>query len=468
MLYSGLQNLLAAASGKTALDARLSGRKCLVDVSGRWLSYDEVLSLMRSQALELDRHRGGMALVAPANDVASAVAILAAWAVGIAIALIDPAIEPAARDAFVSAFRPEVAFTSQTGYIATGLSGKPVYPGTGILLSTSGTTGSSKFVRLPSTALFVNADQIARVLEINERDVGVCHLPLHYSYGLSVLLSHIERGAAAFLTDEKITSRDFGEKISAVGGTHLPGVPFHYTALARMGLDRLVPPSVMTFTQAGGHLDRRVREAIYAEARARGARFYVMYGQTEAAPRMTTLPSHVFPTKPDSVGRSVPGGRIEIIDENGALLPPETVGRIVYRGPNVMWGYATSRACLARGDELNGRLETGDMGRLDADGYLFIIGRNQRFAKIAGLRIGLDEIEQRLKPEFDVALLPDTESVRIYFAGPEGAKEAVAQRLRDLAGEYRIPSRSFVLTPVAAIPLKASGKVDFARLSALA
>jgi hypothetical protein len=106
---------------------------------------------------------------------------------------------------------------------------------------------------------------------------------------------------------------------------------------------------------------------------------------------MTTLPSHVFPAKPDSVGCSVPGGQIEIVDENGALLSPETVGRIVYRGPNVMWGYATSRACLARGDELNGRLETGDMGRLDADGYLYIIGRNQRFAKIAGLRIGIDE-----------------------------------------------------------------------------
>jgi acyl-CoA synthetase (AMP-forming)/AMP-acid ligase II len=193
-----------------------------------------------------------------------------------------------------------------------------------------------------------------------------------------------------------------------------------------------------------------------------------MYGQTEAAPRMTTLPSHVFPGKPDSVGCSVPGGQIEIADENGALLSPETVGRIVYRGPNVMWGYATSRACLARGDELNGRLETGDIGRLDADGYLYIIGRNQRFAKIAGLRISIDEIEQRLKPKFDVALMPDTESVRIYFSSPEGDTETLAQCLSDLAGEYRIPLRSFVLVPVAAIPLKANGKVDFARLSALA
>src|SRR5262249_9784846 len=155
----------------------LSGRKCLVDVSGHWLSYEEVLSLMRPQVLALGRHRGGMALVAPENDVASAVAILAAWAAVIAVALFDPAIAQATRDAFVSAFHPEVLFTSQTGYIATGSSGEPVHPGTGILLSTSGTTGSSKFVRLPSTALFVNADQIARVLEITERDVGVCHLP---------------------------------------------------------------------------------------------------------------------------------------------------------------------------------------------------------------------------------------------------------------------------------------------------
>lgn len=468
MSTSGLQNLLAAASGGTTIDERLSGRNCLVDEAGRWFTYGEVLSLIRSQALQLERHRGGVALIAPANDVMSVVAILAAWAAGVAAALIDPAIQPVAREALISVFGPEVLFTSQTGYVATGSSGEPVYPGTGILLSTSGTTGSSKFVRLPSTALFVNANQIARVLKINERDVGVCHLPLHYSYGLSVLLSHIERGAAVFLTDEKVTSREFGEKISAMGGTHLPGVPFHYTVLARMGLDRLVPPSVTTLTQAGGHLERRIREAIYAQARARGARFYVMYGQTEAAPRMTTLDSDLFPTKPNSVGRAVPAGHIEIVDEKGALLPPETAGQIVYRGPNVMWGYATSRACLARGDELNGRLETGDMGRLDVDGNLFIIGRNQRFAKIAGLRIGLDEIEQRLKPEFDVALLPDTETVRIYFAGPEGTAEALAQRVSDLAGEYNIPCRSFVLTPVAAIPLKASGKVDVGRLSVFA
>ncbi len=468
MSGAGLKNLLAAASGAAAIDQLLSERKCLVDHTGRWLSYGEVLSLIRSQARELKRHRGGVALVAPANDIASAVAILAAWSAGIAVALIDPAAELAARNAFVSAFKPEVTFTPQAGFIATGLSGEPVRPGTGILMSTSGTTGSSKFVRLPSEALFANANQIARVLAINERDIGICHLPLHYSYGLSVLLSHIESGAAAFLTDEKITSPDFGTKISAAGGTHLPGVPFHYTTIARMGLDRIVPPSVTTFTQAGGHLERRFRDTIYTQAQTRGARFYVMYGQTEAAPRMTTLPDHVFPAKPDSVGCALPGGKIEIVDENGNSLPPETVGRIVYRGPNVMWGYATSRACLTRGDDLNGRLETGDMGRLDDDGFLFIVGRNQRLAKIAGLRIGLDEIEQRLKPEFDVALLPDTESVRIYFAGPAGTTEALSQRVSALAGEYKIPARSFVLTPVAAIPLKASGKVDFARLNALA
>jgi acyl-CoA synthetase (AMP-forming)/AMP-acid ligase II len=408
-----------------------------------------------------------VALIAPDNDCASVIAILGAWGAGLAVALIDPTLNSVARDHIVDALHPEVVFTPEDGFDITGRCGEPITSGTGILLSTSGTTGSSKFARLSTGGLLANASQIVQALNITEDEVGICHLPLHYSYGLSVLLSHIEQGAGLFLTKEKITSPEFPKKIAAAGGSHLPGVPFHYTTMLRLGCDRVVPTTVRTFTQAGGHLDRSSREAFYTWATHRKARFYIMYGQTEAGPRMTTLASEAFSGKPESVGKPMAGGRIEIVNESGVRVPAGQVGQIVYHGPNVMWGYATSRACLGLGDEMNGCLETGDMGWLDSDGDLFVTGRNQRFAKVAGLRISLDEVERYLKADFDVALISEADSIRVFVAGQQNCREALSSRLSELAAVYKIPRRSFLLVPVPAIPLRESGKVDFARLREL-
>ncbi len=294
-------------------------------------------------------------------------------------------------------------------------------------------------MRLPNEAVFANAHQIADGLLIGAGDVAVCHLPLHYSYGLSVLLSHLEQGAAAFLTEAKITSADFSIRLASAGATHFPGVPFHYTTLARLGLARLIPPSVTTFTQAGGRLERRFAEAIHAQATARGARLCVMYGQTEAGPRMTTLPSDRFPLKPESVGRALKGGRLEIVNETGTVLPEGQVGQIVYYGPNVMRGYATSRSCLLQGDQMNGRLETGDVGYLDRDGDLFITGRNQQFAKVAGLRIELDEVERLLRPDFEAVIIAGADCIHVFAPELDRNGGALAQRLADLANRFGTP-----------------------------
>jgi acyl-CoA synthetase (AMP-forming)/AMP-acid ligase II len=468
---SALKALLGALAGHGTLDDRLGDRPCLADDTDVSLTYAEVVAAAGAQAAALRRLAGGMALLAPRNDIPSVVALLAAWGAGLAIGLVDPAINPQARDAIVAAFRPEVVALPGVEYIADRVAEPPVRSGTGILLSTSGTTGSSKFVRLSNAALFANADQIACTLGILPDDVGACHLPLHYSYGLSVLLSHLERGAAVLLTEAKITSVEFLARLAAGRATHFPGVPFHYTVLARLGparlgLNRLMPPSVRTFTQAGGHLDVRLREVIHEQVRARGGAFYMMYGQTEAAPRMTTLAPERFPRKPGSVGAALPGGRIEILQDDGATAPVGSVGQVVYSGPNVMWGYATSRDCLARGDEMNGRLETGDTGWLDAEGDLFITGRNRRLAKIAGLRINLDEVELRLKAEFEIALLPGDEAILVFTA--EASKQRMDERLAQLAGEYSIPARSFRVRQIHRMPHLASGKVDCNALRELA
>ena len=287
---------------------------------------------------------------------------------------------------------------------------------------------------------------------------------MHYSYGLSVVTSHLTAGGRLCLINDSITSPSFWSKIGKVGGSHFPGVPFHYVALARLGAG-IVPQSVKVFTQAGGALDLRVQTKIHEWATQRGGQFFVMYGQTEASPRMATLQHGDHSRKAGSVGVALAGGRLSIVDENGATLPADAIGTVVYEGPNVMLGYAMSRSDLGKGDEMKGRLETGDLGRLDAEGFLYLTGRAKRFAKIAGYRLGLDEIEKELFAVCPVACLDLGEKIAV--AHEQESETALKSRIRELADTYKVPSSSFALRKVVQIPRAASGKIDYARLKDL-
>jgi len=266
------------------------------------------------------------------------------------------------------------------------------------------------------------------------------------------------------LINDSITSPSFWSKIGTVGGSHFPGVPFHYVALARLGAG-LVPDSVKTFTQAGGALDLRVQTKIREWAAQRGGQFFVMYGQTEASPRMATLQHADHVRKAGSVGVALAGGQFSIVDDSGAPLPADTVGTVVYEGPNVMLGYAMSGADLHKGDEMNGRLKTGDLGRLDAEGFLYLTGRTKRFAKIAGYRLGLDEIEKELFAVCPVACLDLGEKIAV--AHEQESETALKARVRELADNYKVPSSSFALRRITQIPRASSGKIDYARLKDL-
>jgi acyl-coenzyme A synthetase/AMP-(fatty) acid ligase len=180
---------------------------------------------------------------------------------------------------------------------------------------------------------------------------------------------------------------------------------------------------------------------------------------------MATLQHADFSRKAGSVGVALAGGRLSIVDDKGSPLAADAIGTVVYEGPNVMLGYAMSRSDLSNGDEMKGRLETGDLGRLDADGFLYLTGRTKRFAKIAGYRLGLDEIEQELNPVCPVACLDLGE--KIVVAHEQESETALKSRIRELADTYKVPSSSFALRKIAQIPRAASGKIDYARLKDL-
>jgi acyl-CoA synthetase (AMP-forming)/AMP-acid ligase II len=341
--------------------------------------------------------------------------------------------------------------------------GRPMAADLAVLLSTSGTTGSAKFVRLTGANLAANAGQIAEALGITARDVAVAHLPLHYSYGLSVVTSHLRVGAAVHLWPDSVTTPEFWAAARQAGATHFPGVPFHYNFLGRGDLLKIVPETLRTFTQAGGALDRRIQTRMHDMLKPAGGRFYVMYGQTEAAPRMTTLPAERLPEKLGSVGVALAGGELSILDEAGQPLPAGQTGQVVYQGPNVMLGYAETREDLGAPDVMDGRLETGDLGYLDAEGYLFLTGRLKRFAKLYGLRISLDEVEARFRLGAEVAAIEGKDKIALYTEAPE----AISALVSTVAGEYKIPANSFSVREIAHIPRKSNGKVDYPALDAL-
>ncbi|MDH5573746.1 MAG: AMP-binding protein, partial [Gammaproteobacteria bacterium] len=220
----------------------------------------------------------------------------------------------------------------------------------------------------------------------------------HYSYGLSILNSHLLSGATLLLTDEPVTSRKFWDFFKTHDATSFGGVPYTYEMLSRLRFERMSLPSLRYMTQAGGKLDVNLVKSFAQVAADMGCKFYVMYGQTEATARISYLSSELVSDNPSSIGVAIPGGKVWIEDADHQLIDSAGIeGDLVYQGDNVMMGYAESRKDLALGDELKGILRTGDIAKKDEQGLYYIVGRSKRFIKIFGNRVNLEDIELQLK-----------------------------------------------------------------------
>jgi acyl-CoA synthetase (AMP-forming)/AMP-acid ligase II len=267
-----------------------------------------------------------------------------------------------------------------------------------LLLSTSGTTGSPKLVRLSYSNLVSNASSICSYLNITDKDRAISSLPMNYSFGLSIINSHLFLGGSILMTMESITQRKFWDLFNEFKVTSLSGVPYTFEILKKFRLLNFELPSLKKLTQAGGKLSNDLIEYFADFSRNKGIDFVVMYGQTEGTARLSYLPTEFINNKLGSIGMPIPGGRFHLVDENGVKIEaPETSGELIYIGPNVMLGYADKLDDLFKGDVNKGVLSTGDIAYFDIDGFYFIVGRIKRFIKIFGNRINLDELEQLLK-----------------------------------------------------------------------
>src|SRR5690606_38447271 len=252
-----------------------------------------------------------------------------------------------------------------------------------------------KGVVLTHANLAANAAAIQASLPMRPDDVTLCLLPFFYAYGFSVLHTHLSLGATLVLEHSLMYPQKVLQRMSDVRATAFYGVPSSYYLLLERGhLARAQLGGLRYCAQAGGPMDpARIDEVCAALPQAA---FHVMYGQTEACSRLSTLPAVWRQAKRGSVGIALPGVKLSVQDEHGKLLPASQIGEICAQGPNVMQGYWAASEDTARTLQ-GGWLHTGDLGYLDEDGCLFITGRIREQIKTGAHRVSPWEIEQLIQ-----------------------------------------------------------------------
>lgn len=428
---------------------------------GRSISYPELADRVDARRVDFGAGRK-LIRIAAANDVESLVSYLAALDAGHVAWLEAPAFDAEPRR---SPIHPDVEVSTQGGEVViVELSDAPapLHPDLALVLGTSGSTGAPRLVRLSHENVRANAEAIVEYLGVTGEDRALTSLPIHYCYGLSVAHSHLTAGGSLLLTNDSVSESAFWELARNERATSFAGVPHTFDLLDRVGFEEMDLPDLRYVTQAGGKLDAdRVRR--FAElGQRRGWQLVVMYGQTEATARMAYLPPELAMSEPGSIGVPIPGGAFAIEPIDDAEDP--AVGELVYRGPNVMFGYAETREDLARGRDVD-ELETGDLARRTPTGLYEVVGRRSRILKPFGLRVDLAEVERLLaRHEVDAVCAGTDERLVVAVVG-ECEPDRVAAIISERIG---LPRHVVSLHPLAEIPRTPSGKPDYRALLDLA
>lgn len=263
-----------------------------------------------------------------------------------------------------------------------------------VIIYTSGTTGDPKGVTLTHRNLSTNYESVIRYLQLSSDDSVVCVLPFYYSYGSSVLNTHLMVGATVILEKNFMYPSVTLQKIEKYAATGFSGVPSTFILLLKKtNLSDYDLSSLRYITQAGGALP-----VVYIEQLNKilgSTKIFIMYGQTEASARLTYLPPEKLTEKMGSVGLPVDGVSLQIRDEKGIKVKSGEKGEVYVSGDNIMPGYWRNKIAT-ESTVVNGWLKTGDLGHLDKDGFLYLVGRKSEMIKVGGNRIAPGEIEEVL------------------------------------------------------------------------
>lgn len=327
-----------------------------------------------------------------------------------------------------------------------------------ILLTTSGSTGSTKFVKLSYQNILDNTKNIIKYLNIKKNHRTITTMPPSYSYALSIINTHFYAGASIVINNFSLAERSFWNIIKDLEINSFGGVPYHYEILKKIKFDKMTLPSLKYMTQAGGALNEVLIKYFLNTCFDKNINFIIMYGQTEAAPRISYLPFNIAPKKIGSIGKAIPGGKIVLKKNKNS----DNIGEIVYYGKNVFIGYSKNYKDLAKPKKKIKALFTGDLGRKDKDGFFYITGRKNRTIKITGHRINLDELRDVAKKRgFDCYFLEKNQKI-LTFTTNENFNNDM-QKI--LSSEIKLNKNLFHLIKIKEFPLNERGKVDYLKLS---
>ena len=450
----------------------------VIDEHGARLTYAE----LRHEGRMLCQQSDGRCLVfcLCQNGLGSFVGYTAFLNGGVVLAMLPAEMDAALFQSLYETYRPKYVWAPEDfeledscpryerfGYRLLQTSfgdGARLAPELALLLTTSGSTGSPKFVRQSYQNIRANTESIVSYLSLTQSEKPITTLPMNYTYGLSIINSHLEVGATILLTEKGVAQKEFWQFFREQGATSFGGVPYTYEMLDRMRFFRMDLPTLTTMTQAGGKLLPELHQKFAQWCQETGRQFIVMYGQCEATARMAYLPWDMSLAKIGAMGIPIPGGQFELIDVDGQVITqPHVTGELRYRGKNVTLGYAATGDDLRKGDEFGGVLETGDMAQVDEDGYYTIVGRKKRFLKLFGNRVNLDEVERMLKSQFpgvEVACAGRDDRLTLF-----ATDEAKLPQMRAwLAEKTGINISGFVPHAIPAIPQNEAGKTLYKEL----
>ena len=296
-----------------------------------------------------------------------------------------------------------------------------------LLMSTSGTTGSPKFVRQSYLNVLSNTKKIIKYLNIKSQDITITSLPISYVYGLSVINTHLLAGATIVLTNSSMVEKKFWDLITTFKVNNFSGVPYNYSIIEKISKKGL-PSSLRYTTQAGGKMNRILIKNIINIYKKHEIKLIQMYGAAEATSRMSYLNWKYADKKIGSIGKPIPGGSFYLIDKKEKKFKKKfKKGELVYQGKNVCMGYAESLRDLSLPDLNKGLLKTGDIAYKDNNGFYFIVGRKNRYTKIYGIRVDLSELESILsKRDIDVIMKEgDENKIDVYSKNSLKIKEGI-------------------------------------------
>lgn len=331
-------------------------------------------------------------------------------------------------------------------------------PELALLMTTSGSTGSAKLVRISYENLRCNMADFVKAVNLQPDDRAITTLPMYYCYGLSILHIHWMAGASVYVTDCSMMNTAFWDFLERSEVTNFAGVPYVYDILMQIGFFEKNYPSLRFLTQAGAKLAEDKQVYIAEQLLKRGILFYICYGQTEATTYISVLPHDCAGKKLGSVGRALQNIEVAIADSDGEL---------VCRGKSISLGYAYNRKDLMSSDQNQGILKTGDIAYIDKEGDIFLRGRIKRFVKILGARISLDEVEQILSKHFagvEFACVGKDNQIKICYSGQ---KDLSTEITAFCISKFKIKKTMLACRNIKLLPRGNSGKILYKELEEL-